>query len=116
MLSLNSNIYFFRHAHGFNFGSSDIYVIALLRPLSRSIRRCEREISQCRWMPLQEFLQHEQVHDTNKHFARAFLEGRRMGVTVARTEIELRFKEFRRMQQVYSIKKREEQEQDGSKM
>ncbi len=82
-------------------------MIVHLRPRSSAIQTCDREIAQCRWMPLKEFLAHELVHDTNKHFARKFLEGREAGVAIARSEIEIKFKNFVRMQQIYSIKKRQ---------
>lgn len=40
----------FRHVHGYSFGCSDIYMVAYLSPVNCNIRKCEREISECRWM------------------------------------------------------------------
>ncbi len=61
-------------------------------------------------MPIKEFVKHDMVHDTNRHFALKFLENREAGVKIARHEIELKFKEFRRMQQVYSVSKSAKEE------
>ncbi len=91
--------------HGVNFGCSDIYVVAVLRPLSSDITRCQREISKCAWMPIEEYLTHEQVHDTNKMLARKYVECRSNGVSVAEEEIELKFKSFQRKMKVYTIKR-----------
>ena len=43
----------FRHGHKFNFGCSDIYIIVALKPVSSEINKCTRELSDCRWMPVQ---------------------------------------------------------------
>lgn len=40
----------FRHAHGFAYDCSDIYVISWLVPKSFVIRMGEQEIRECRWM------------------------------------------------------------------
>ncbi len=55
-------------------------------------------------MPVAEYLDHDLVHAVNKHFMRKFLEGREAGISIGKDEIELRHKEFVRIQQVYSIK------------
>ncbi|XP_067203110.1 nucleoside diphosphate-linked moiety X motif 6 isoform X1 [Linepithema humile] len=59
----------FRHGHDFSFGCSDIYMIAYLTPQNFEIQKCKREISECKWMKLSEFLQHPEVHANNKTLA-----------------------------------------------
>lgn len=93
----------FRHGHNFNFGCSDIYIIVALRPLSDAISKCEKELSECRWMPLQEYASHPLVHQTNRHFAEKYKECTESGTFIGKTEIELRIKDFVRQQTVYSL-------------
>lgn len=63
----------FRHWHGYRYGKSDIYFVCLLRPLSEAIVKQDEEIAQCLWMPLQEYLDAEQVWHFNKEIVRASL-------------------------------------------
>ena len=60
----------FRHAHGYNFGCSDIYVVVSLKPVEgksgSDITMCEREISKAKWMPIKEFASHPDVLNTNR--------------------------------------------------
>ena len=60
----------FRHAHGYNFGCSDIYVVVCLKPVAgekgSAITACEREISKAKWMPIKEFVSHPEVLNTNR--------------------------------------------------
>ncbi|XP_061937179.1 uncharacterized protein LOC114577635 isoform X2 [Apis cerana] len=42
----------FRHIHDYSFNCSDIYMVAYLTPLNFDIKKCEKEISECRWMKL----------------------------------------------------------------
>ncbi|XP_065365822.1 uncharacterized protein LOC135958834 isoform X2 [Calliphora vicina] len=69
-----------RHAHGGPFGCSDIYCVVALTPTSLELQRCEREIAKVKWMPCEEYLQHPQVHETNRHFLRCFLEYKKLGI------------------------------------
>lgn len=93
----------FRHGHNFNFGCSDIYIIVALKPLSSKIKQCDKELSACQWMPLEEYATHPLVHATNRHFAENYLECSRNGSFIGLTEIELRIKDFVRQQKVYSL-------------
>lgn len=97
----------FRHGHQFNFGCSDIYVIVELEPTSTTITRCQRELSDCRWMPIQEYLSHPLVHETNRHFMEKYLESRERGISLGLTEIQLKIKNFVRQQSVYSLQPRQ---------
>jgi len=100
----------FRHSHGYNFGCSDIYIIVQLKPISSEITKCPREIADCSWMPLKEYANHESVHDVNKFFVRQFLENRAKGAAIKLTEVELKIKDFQRMQKIYSLKVEDSQD------
>ena len=63
----------FRHWHGYRYGKSDIYMVCRLTPLSTDIRKEDREIDRCEWMPLRTYLETEQVHEFNKSIVRAAL-------------------------------------------
>jgi 8-oxo-dGTP pyrophosphatase MutT (NUDIX family) len=56
----------FRHMHNSSFGKSNIYFICRLTPLTTHITRDEVEIAEAFWMPVDEFLVHENVHAFNK--------------------------------------------------
>ncbi|KAH8244755.1 hypothetical protein KR038_009549 [Drosophila bunnanda] len=71
-----------RHAHGGNFGCSDLYVVVGLKPLNLDFKRCEREIDRLQWMPVAEFLEHPQVHQTNRQFVRTYLDYQERGLTI----------------------------------
>lgn len=64
----------FRHWHGYRYGKSDIYFICRLRPLSHEIHKSDDEIDECRWMPVQEYLDSDYVGAFNKEIVRAALE------------------------------------------
>lgn len=73
----------FRHAHHTMFGNSDIYMIVQLKPLSFTIKRCERELEGCQWMDVDEFLNHPNVHDLNRKIVKEALEFKRRGIKIA---------------------------------
>jgi 8-oxo-dGTP pyrophosphatase MutT (NUDIX family) len=66
----------FRHWHGYRHGKSDIYFICRLDALSTAIRHDPQEIEECRWMPVQDYLAHEEASVFNKRIVRAALSGR----------------------------------------
>lgn len=72
-----------RHAHGAGFGCSDIYVVVAMRPETEEIRKCEREIADCKWMDLEDFLTHPNVHETNRNFLRTYLKQRKEGIRIS---------------------------------
>ncbi|XP_031782400.2 nudix hydrolase 8 [Nasonia vitripennis] len=74
----------FRHAHRYAFGCSDIYTISCLIPQTFDIVKCDREISECKWMKLDEFISHPHVHDNNRLLASKVMEylEHGMGITV----------------------------------
>ena len=56
----------FRHIHEYRYRKSDIYFVALLKPLSNKITPQTEEIEECKWMPLQEYLNSLEISDFNK--------------------------------------------------
>lgn len=64
----------FRHWHGYRHGKSDIYFVSRLEPLNFEIELDPFEIAECRWMPVDEYLQHEHSHQFNRRIVRAALE------------------------------------------
>lgn len=57
-----------RHAHVNRFGKSDLYFVCHLTPLSEEIQLQESEVAECIWMPVERFLQHEEVSAFNRNF------------------------------------------------
>ena len=60
-----------RHWQGYRYGKADIYFICRLNPLSYEIHMDSNEISECLWLPLEEFLSDENVHPFNKLIVRS---------------------------------------------
>jgi len=85
----------FRHWHKANFGCSDVYIVCHLRPVSSDVTICQREIKDCKWMPIKEYLEHQDVHNLNKWWVRKYQECKAKGVAVKMEEMELQFKQFR---------------------
>jgi ADP-ribose pyrophosphatase YjhB (NUDIX family) len=56
----------FRHIHEYRYRKSDIYFVALLKPLSNKITPQTEEIEECKWMPLQEYMNSPEISDFNK--------------------------------------------------
>lgn len=69
-----------RHAHGAGFGCSDLYIVMALIPITNTITKCEREIAECRWMPIDEYMNHPNVHETNRSFMRSYLYYKENGI------------------------------------
>jgi 8-oxo-dGTP pyrophosphatase MutT (NUDIX family) len=63
----------FRHWHGYRYGKSDIYFVCRLHPLNHEICRQEEEIAECRWMPVDEYLQQAHVSPFNQRVVQAAL-------------------------------------------
>jgi len=75
----------FRHASGrpnFSFGCSDLYVVISLTPETSVISNCEREIAASQWMDFKEYLEHPQVHESNRRFLRTLIEYRKKGIKI----------------------------------
>ena len=65
----------FRHWHGYRYGKSDIYFICRLSPLNHDITLQESEIEECLWMPVDEYLNHENVGIFNRRIVEVALSG-----------------------------------------
>ncbi|KAK0168061.1 hypothetical protein PV327_001900 [Microctonus hyperodae] len=64
----------FRHAHNYNFGCSDIYMVARLTPETFDIRKCNTEILECTWMQLEEYANSPNVYELNRTIAKKMIE------------------------------------------
>lgn len=71
-----------RHGHNGMYGCSDIYTVVSLRPLNDNIEKCEREIDQCKWMDINEYLTHPDIHELNKFQLQKFLEYKKCNIKV----------------------------------
>ncbi|XP_017768592.1 PREDICTED: nudix hydrolase 8 isoform X2 [Nicrophorus vespilloides] len=71
-----------RHAHGGQFSCSDLYTVICLKPMTEDILKDDREIHDCKWMPIADFLAHPDIHELNKFFVQKFLDNRRDGVAI----------------------------------
>ncbi len=56
----------FRHWHGYRYDKSDIYFVCRLKPMHQIIKMQTAEIEECFWMPVEEYLQSENVSQFNK--------------------------------------------------
>ncbi|XP_065351069.1 uncharacterized protein LOC135946685 isoform X2 [Cloeon dipterum] len=92
-----------RHHHASQFGCSDIYTIVHLTPLveDQPIQQCNREIVECCWMDVEEFLEHPEAHDHNRFFVRKYLENDRRGT--AMTASKSKHPTFKNTQTIYTI-------------
>ncbi|OAD61949.1 Nudix hydrolase 8 [Eufriesea mexicana] len=77
----------FRHVHDYAFGCSDIYMVAYLSPVTCDIKKCEKEVSECKWMKVNDYLNHPEVYESNKIIVKKMLEifKHGMGIVVEHT-------------------------------
>jgi hypothetical protein len=47
------------------------------------------EISQCRWMPLQEYAEHPDVIPMNRYFVKKYLEAKKKGASITKIDTEI---------------------------
>ncbi|MBN1583788.1 MAG: NUDIX domain-containing protein [Anaerolineae bacterium] len=66
----------FRHWHGYRYGKSDIYFVCRLSPLNHEITIQAEEIQESLWMPVQDYLEHQDVGIFNKRIVQAALSDR----------------------------------------
>ena len=64
----------FRHWHGYRYGKSDIYFVCRLRALTYDIKMGEKEIEECLWMPVRQFMDDADISPFNKGIVRAALD------------------------------------------
>lgn len=72
-----------RHTHNRQFGCSDLYIVCSLKPKTNEIIKCEREISECKWMDMQEYLNHPNIHSQNKLIVKQYLEFEKKNIRIA---------------------------------
>jgi 8-oxo-dGTP pyrophosphatase MutT (NUDIX family) len=70
-----------RHWHGYRYGKSDIYFVCRLTPLSTEITMDTRELVECLWIPLEEYLADTDVHPFNKLVVRTATNPDTRGIT-----------------------------------
>ena len=63
----------FRHWHEYRHGKSDIYFVCKLGPLNHDIIKQDEEIEECRWMPVEDYLNSDYVGAFNRHIVQAAL-------------------------------------------
>ncbi|CAH2106450.1 unnamed protein product [Euphydryas editha] len=64
----------FRHVHDTMFGNSDIYFVVLLKATSTEITKSELEIKDCKWMSMDEYLNHPNAIEFNKFILKQALD------------------------------------------
>lgn len=70
------------HGHGRQWNCSDIYSVMSLKPISADLTMDTREIKDCRWMPVHEYLNSDEVHELNKFVIHRWLEMQKQGIIV----------------------------------
>lgn len=63
----------FRHWHEYRHGKSDIYFVCRLKPLSTHITIDTNEISEARWMPVDDYLSDPDTHPFNRKIVQTTL-------------------------------------------
>ncbi|KPJ08156.1 Nudix hydrolase 8 [Papilio machaon] len=63
-----------RHTHKMMFGNSDIYIVVSLKATSDVITKSDDEIKDCKWMDIEEFLEHPHVHEFNRFILKQALD------------------------------------------
>lgn len=53
-----------------------MYVVVALKALTTDLIKCKRELDDCTWMDVNEYLKHSQVHELNRLFVQKYLEYR----------------------------------------
>lgn len=67
----------FRHTHNMMFGNSDIYVLLMMQALTEKIIISQREVNNCKWMNVEEYVNHPHVHEFNRLIVNKALEYKR---------------------------------------
>jgi ADP-ribose pyrophosphatase YjhB (NUDIX family) len=57
----------FRQLHNFRYGKSDLYFVCRMKPIGnfRQLKMDGNELSACKWMPVDEYIQYHQLHKPN---------------------------------------------------
>ena len=54
-------------------------------------------------MPIEEYRNHELVHNTNRYFINQYLRCREKNIFIGLTEVQLKIKDWVRQQKIYSL-------------
>ncbi|XP_053608086.1 uncharacterized protein LOC128673934 [Plodia interpunctella] len=73
----------FRHTHNAMFGNSDIYAIVILKATSETITKSDLEIKDCKWMDIEEYLNHPDVFECNKFIIRQALDLKKRNIKLS---------------------------------
>lgn len=71
-----------RHAHKRAYNCSDLYITFALKPLGTEISKCDREIVECKWMDIEEYLKHPHVSEMNRHILQKYLEYKQKNIRI----------------------------------
>lgn len=69
-----------RHAHKRAYNCSDLYITFALKPLTTEINKCDREIKDCKWMDVDEFLNHPRGSQMNRLVMGTYLEYKKRNI------------------------------------
>ncbi|XP_068631796.1 uncharacterized protein [Battus philenor] len=56
----------FRHQHNMMYGNSDIYMLLMMKATSEEIILSQREVKDCKWMDVEDYINHPHVHYFNR--------------------------------------------------
>ncbi|CAK1547156.1 unnamed protein product [Leptosia nina] len=74
--SIFESIITFRHTHNMMYGNSDIYVLLMMNAVTEEIIQSQREVKDCKWMPIEEYTTHPHVHALNRYIVKEALKYR----------------------------------------
>lgn len=78
-----------RHRHAAAFDYSDLYIVCRLEPLSTEIVIQASEIEECFWMPIDDYIGSDDVHDFNRRVVRDALANPGLPHSCSATDAEL---------------------------
>lgn len=68
-----------RHTHNMMYGNSDVYILLRMSAQTEEITISNREIKECKWMDLNEYFNHPNIHYFNKFLVQTALEHKKKG-------------------------------------
>ncbi|XP_013199884.1 uncharacterized protein LOC106142607 [Amyelois transitella] len=85
-----------RHTHNMMFGNSDIYMVVILKATSEVITKSDIEIKDCKWMDIEEYLNHPNVHEFNRFIIKQALDLKKRNIKLSLTKNELKISKWTR--------------------
>ncbi|XP_064618827.1 nucleoside diphosphate-linked moiety X motif 6-like [Lineus longissimus] len=77
----------FRHQHNYRFGTSDLYFICLLEPITEEINMCAMEIADCKWIDIDEWYHDEETSAVNKFVIEAYKDYKANGYSLSKHDV-----------------------------